>query len=156
MMQQTQPALGKAVRDEWQLDWTKLTVNHGAFGATPIVVLDTQSAWRDKMEAQPSIFMRRIMPPALRASADALASFLNAQGQDVVFVDNATTGCNAVLRLARLSRRRRDRAAQPGLWRGRSTPCAMSRSVPARASSRWSCRFPRRTSRPSSSVSPRR
>ncbi len=98
MTQQPQPALGKAVRDEWQLDWTKLTVNHGAFGATPIVVLDTQSAWRDQMEAQPSIFMRRIMPPALRASADALASFLNAQGQDVVFVDNATTGCNAVLR----------------------------------------------------------
>ena len=42
--------------------------------------------------------MRGILPKALRASADALAAFLNAEGQDVSFVDNATTGCNAVLR----------------------------------------------------------
>ncbi|MGO4677948.1 aminotransferase class V-fold PLP-dependent enzyme [Bosea sp. 2YAB26] len=91
-------ALGQAIRHEWPLDWSKLTVNHGAFGATPKVVLAAQAAWRDKMEEQPSFFMRGILPKALRASATALAAFLNAEGQDVIFVDNATTGCNAVLR----------------------------------------------------------
>jgi isopenicillin-N epimerase len=91
-------ALGHAIRGEWQLDWTKLTVNHGAFGATPRVVLAEQTEWRNRMEAQPSIFMRRVLPDALRDSAAALAKFLGADAQDVVFVDNATTGCNAVLR----------------------------------------------------------
>jgi isopenicillin-N epimerase len=97
-MHGTPIALGQAIRHEWPLDWSQLTVNHGAFGATPKSVLAAQSAWRDRMEAQPSVFMRSILPKALRASANALAAFLNAEGQDVAFVDNATTGCNAVLR----------------------------------------------------------
>lgn len=92
------PSLGKAVRTEWALDDDYLTVNHGAFGATPKAVLVAQTAWRDQMEAQPSVFMRSILPKALRASAEALAAFLGAEGGDLVFVDNATTGCNAVLR----------------------------------------------------------
>jgi isopenicillin-N epimerase len=91
-------SLGQAVRHEWALDWSQLTVNHGAFGATPKVVMAAQAAWRDRMEAQPSVFMRSILPNALRTSATALAAFLNADGQDLTFVDNATTGCNAVLR----------------------------------------------------------
>lgn len=98
MQEQTTIALGQAIRHEWPLDWNKLTVNHGAFGATPKVVLAAQAEWRDRMEAQPSTFMRRILPDALRASADALARFLGAEGRDIAFVDNATTGCNAVLR----------------------------------------------------------
>jgi isopenicillin-N epimerase len=92
-------ALGQAVRHEWMLDWSQLAVNHGAFGGTPKAVLAAQSAWRDRMEAQPSVFMRSILPPALRTSAEALAGFLNAaDGRDIAFIDNATTGCNAVLR----------------------------------------------------------
>lgn len=91
-------SLGRAVRAEWPLDDDYLTVNHGAFGATPKVVLAEQTVWRDRMEAQPSVFMRSILPKALRASATALATFLGAEGDDLVFVDNATTGCNAVLR----------------------------------------------------------
>lgn len=98
MQEQATIALGQAIRHEWPLDWTKLTVNHGAFGATPKVVLAAQAEWRDRMEAQPSIFMRRVLPDALRASAETLALFLGARGEDIAFVDNATTGCNAVLR----------------------------------------------------------
>src|SRR6185503_6189532 len=37
-------------------------------------------------------------PPRLRAAAQEVASFLGARGEDLVFVDNATTGMNAVLR----------------------------------------------------------
>lgn len=91
-------ALGAAIRHEWLLDPDKLTVNHGAYGATPKVVLAAQDEWRRRMEAQPSMFMRLTLPSALRAAADALARFVGAEGDDLVFVDNATTGCNAVLR----------------------------------------------------------
>src|SRR4051794_10320893 len=97
------PTLGRAIRHEWQLDPDFLTVNHGPFGATPISVLAEQTAWRNRMEAQPSRFMRTVLPPALRGAADALGRFIGAQGHDLAFLDNATAGCNAVLRSQHLA-----------------------------------------------------
>lgn len=41
----------------------------------------------------------RTDPPRLRVAADAVAAFVGAQGRDLVFVDNTTTGVNAVLRM---------------------------------------------------------
>ena len=97
-------AYGAAVRDEWLLDPDWVTVNHGSFGATPIAVLDAQERWRREMERQPSYFMRRVLPDALRGAADALAGFIGAEGKDIAFLENATVGCNAVLRSLRLGR----------------------------------------------------
>ena len=85
------------VRAEWDLDPAFLTVNHGSFGATPRCVLAAQRAWQDRMERQPTRFMTSVYPQAIRDAAAALGLFLNANGSDLVFVDNATTGCNAVL-----------------------------------------------------------
>jgi isopenicillin-N epimerase len=45
--------------------------------------------------------MRRTLPEALRRAADRLAEFLGADGKDIAFVENATVGCNAVLRSLR-------------------------------------------------------
>jgi hypothetical protein len=50
--------LGAAIRHEWLLDWSTLTVKHGAYGAAPKVVLAAQEDWRRRMEAQPWLFMR--------------------------------------------------------------------------------------------------
>ena len=94
----TTPALGRAVRDEWMLDWNWLHVNHGSFGAAPRAILEIQQDWRRRMEAQPSGFVFRVLPEALRAQAESLGAFIGAQGKDIAFVENATTGCNAVLR----------------------------------------------------------
>jgi isopenicillin-N epimerase len=85
------------VRAEWRLDPDFLTVNHGSFGATPLCVRAEQDRWRERMEAQPTRFMAAL-PGHLRAAADRLGAFVGANGQDIVFTDNATTGCNAVLR----------------------------------------------------------
>jgi isopenicillin-N epimerase len=87
-----------SVRTEWDLDPDFLTVNHGSFGAAPLSVIAVQRAWQDRMERQPSRFMNTVYPGAIRAAAGVLAGFLGANGSDLVFVDNATTGCNAVLR----------------------------------------------------------
>jgi isopenicillin-N epimerase len=86
------------IHAEWDLDPAFLTVNHGSFGATPRAVMAAQHAWQDRMERQPTRFMSTIYPAAIRDAADALGSFLNATGSDIVFLDNATTGCNVVLR----------------------------------------------------------
>ena len=96
------PLLGKAVRHEWALDWDFLSVNHGSFGAAPRVVLAAQQDWQRQMEAQPGRFMRAVLPDALRHAADRLGAFIGADNTDIAFVDNATTGCNAVLRSLRL------------------------------------------------------
>jgi isopenicillin-N epimerase len=90
--------LGSAIRHEWVLDPDWLTVNHGSFGATPCRVLAAQEDWRRRMEAQPSHFMRRVLPAALRAAAATLGGLINAEASTIAFLENATTGCNAVLR----------------------------------------------------------
>ncbi len=95
----TQPGARDAMRnDDWGLDPGFLTVNHGSFGATPRCVLAAQRAWQDRLERQPSRFMNTLYPAAIRDAAVVLGGFLNADPGKLAFVDNATTGCNAVLR----------------------------------------------------------
>lgn len=97
----TVPALGAAIRHEWTLDPNFITVNHGAYGAAPKVVIAAQDEWRRQLEAQPSRFFRSVLPEGLRRVAHRLGDFLGADGKDIAFVENATTGCNAVLRSIR-------------------------------------------------------
>jgi isopenicillin-N epimerase len=92
----------------WPLDPEVTYLNHGTVGVAPRRVLAAQQAIRDEMERQPSRFLLRQVshlagvprqePTRLRQAAAAVASFIGTNGDDVVFVDNATTGINAVLR----------------------------------------------------------
>jgi isopenicillin-N epimerase len=93
----TSPPLGRAIRPAFALDPDWLTVSFGAYGGTPRAVLEAQTAWRSRMEAQPSVFFKRILPAALREAAGVLATHLGAEARDLAFVENATAGCNAVL-----------------------------------------------------------
>lgn len=93
------PAYGRALRELFKLDPTVTFLNHGSFGLTPRSVLAKQQALRDEMEAQPVHFLSRTtLQPRIRAAAMGLATFLGADGRDLAFTDNATTGANAVLR----------------------------------------------------------
>jgi isopenicillin-N epimerase len=92
------PELGAAIRAEWALDPDYVTVNHGSYGATPLVVLAAQREWQDRLERQPTRFMTVELPGLLRAAAERFAGFVGAEGRDLVFVENATQACNAVLR----------------------------------------------------------
>jgi len=93
---------GRVRHADWDLDPDFLTVNHGSFGATPLPVRAAQRAWQDRIERQPSRFIVAELAPALRHAAGVLADFLAAPADSVAFLDNATTGCNAVLRSLRL------------------------------------------------------
>ncbi len=105
------PPFGRALLAEFPLDPSITYLNHGTVGVTPLRVLAAQQSIRDEIERQPSRFLLREltapatsvgMPrgetPRLRVAAAEVASFLGARGDDLVFVDNATTGANAVLR----------------------------------------------------------
>jgi isopenicillin-N epimerase len=102
-------AFGKGMLAEWPLDPSITYLNHGTVGVTPRRVLAAQQAIRDEIERQPSRFQLRELAkvavghpraekPRLRQAADLIAPFLGASGDDLVFIDNATTGANAVLR----------------------------------------------------------
>jgi isopenicillin-N epimerase len=94
----TTPLCPDISRDEWLLDPAVAFLNHGSFGATPRGVLAEQERWRALMERHPTHFMSEELPPALRAAASRLAAFVGARSDDLVFVENATAACNAVLR----------------------------------------------------------
>src|SRR5882724_11507981 len=90
---------GRTLRRLFRLDEAATFLNHGSFGLTPLTVLAAQEAFRTEMERQPVQFLSRVtLQPRLRAAAGQLAAFLGAAADDLVFVDNATTGVNAVLR----------------------------------------------------------
>jgi isopenicillin-N epimerase len=91
-------ALGQPLRRRFLLEPGTAFLNHGSFGATPRAVLAAAQRWRARMEANPDRFLRYEMPGALRRSAAALAAFLKARERDLAFVENATSGVNAVLR----------------------------------------------------------
>jgi len=95
---------GWSMRRRFVLESGITFLNHGSLGATPRVVLAAAERWRRRMEANPDRFMRETLPGALRAAAARLARFLGADAQDVAFVENASTGMNAVLRSLELRR----------------------------------------------------
>ena len=82
----------------WLLDPEIIFLNHGAFGACPQPVLEFQSEWHQRMERQPLQFLVRDLETHLDTARSALAQFVGAEAEDVVFIPNATTGVNTVLR----------------------------------------------------------
>jgi len=101
-------AFGHRMREQWLLEAETVYLNHGTVGAPPRRVLAAQQAIRDEIERQPARFLLRELaniggfasetPKRLRAAAGQVAAFVGARGDDLVFVDNATAGVNAVLR----------------------------------------------------------
>ncbi|HTR97101.1 MAG TPA: aminotransferase class V-fold PLP-dependent enzyme [Candidatus Acidoferrales bacterium] len=99
---------GHAQLGEWPLDPAITYLNHGTVGVAPNRVLAVQQAVRDAMDRQPATFLFRDAnhlggravgeKPRMRSAAAEVAQFLGAGGYDLVFVDNATAGVNAVLR----------------------------------------------------------
>lgn len=82
---------------DFALDPGKVHLNHGSYGAVPLCIAEAQRVWRDRIERNPTGFMRSELRPLLRQSADRLASEFGGQGEDWVFVENATAAANAVV-----------------------------------------------------------
>lgn len=88
---------GNELRSRWLLDPEIIFLNHGSFGATPIDVLEYQTALRREMEREPVVFLVTALEERLDQARGVLASFLGASPETVAFVPNATTGFNAAL-----------------------------------------------------------
>ena len=101
-------AFGRPMRQHWSIDSAVIYLNHGTVGVVPKRVLAAQQAIRDQIERQPAAFLLRELwnftgssrstPTLLREFTALVAAFVGGRSEDLVFVDNATTGINAVLR----------------------------------------------------------
>ena len=81
----------------WSLDPDVLHLNHGSFGACPSQILEQQTLLRQQMESNTLRFFEQELPELLGTARKALGLFLGAPAQDLVFVDNATTGISTIL-----------------------------------------------------------
>lgn len=71
-------------------------LNHGSFGACPRPVFDAYQHWQYRLEQQPVAFMARELDGLLADARVALADFVSADADEVVFFSNATTAVNVV------------------------------------------------------------
>jgi isopenicillin-N epimerase len=96
------------MRGGFLLDPSVVHLNHGSFGACPTPVFEKYQALQRELESGPTDFFTRKVARwfwgapeqagrLTEARAD-LASFVGARTEDLVFVPNATSGLNAVIR----------------------------------------------------------
>ena len=79
-------------------------LNHGSYGACPRPVFETYQGWQAELERQPVEFLGRRATELLAESRTALAAYLGAAADDVVYFPNPTTAINMVARnVARLA-----------------------------------------------------
>ena len=85
-------------RDFWPLDPKVIFLNHGSFGSCPRPVLKFQQALQERLERQPVGFLIDEFEARWDDARRTLAQFVGADADDLVFIPNATTGVNTVLR----------------------------------------------------------
>lgn len=88
--------------EQYLLDPEIAFLNHGSFGAVPRPVFEVYQHWQRELESNPVIFLGRKVPDLLTAAREKLGAFVNARGDDLAFVPNATHGLNIVARSLRL------------------------------------------------------
>ena len=91
-------AWGHAIRGQWSLDPNVTFLNHGSFGAVPRQVRAHQRHLQDEMDENPVAFLVGCIHGRIRRSIVDVAAFVGAPTDDLVFVQNATSGVNAILR----------------------------------------------------------
>ncbi|GAW21953.1 hypothetical protein ANO14919_114800 [Xylariales sp. No.14919] len=90
---------GKPMRDaHFNFATSYVPLNHGSFGTFPNAVRDHQRGLQSETEARPDTFIRFTYPKLLLQARQAVAPLLGADVEEVVFVPNALTGINTVLR----------------------------------------------------------
>ncbi|KAK9248543.1 pyridoxal phosphate-dependent transferase [Lipomyces tetrasporus] len=89
---------GHDLRKFFLFDSRYTNLNHGSFGTYPAVVRDHLRQQQDAAEAQPDKYILYTFPELLDRSRAAVAEILHVPTNECVFVTNATTGVNTVLR----------------------------------------------------------
>jgi isopenicillin-N epimerase len=87
-----------SLKEQFHLDPAIHFLNHGSYGATPRPVFQVYQNWQLRLETQPVLFLGREFNGLIKESRDCLGEYLNASGDDLVYIPNATHGINIVAR----------------------------------------------------------
>jgi isopenicillin-N epimerase len=88
----------EAVKSQFLLDPAVVFLNHGSFGACPRPVFEVYQQWQRELERQPVEFLGRRANDLLAEARAALAAYLGAAPDDLVYFPNPTTAVNMVVR----------------------------------------------------------
>ncbi|MFC8367526.1 aminotransferase class V-fold PLP-dependent enzyme [Streptomyces sp. NPDC057239] len=86
---------GRPAARAWSLDPALRHLNHGSFGAVPLVAQERQRELRALMESAPVVWFPEL-PRRLAAARVELAAFLGADPGDLALVPNASAGASVV------------------------------------------------------------
>ncbi|TVY55757.1 Hercynylcysteine sulfoxide lyase [Lachnellula cervina] len=90
---------GSRMRDmQFSFSPSYTPLNHGSFGAFPRLVAERQNELQRLAAERPDTFIVTDLPNLIDESREAVAPLLGVPVDEVVFVPNATTGINTVLR----------------------------------------------------------
>ncbi|KAF2713242.1 PLP-dependent transferase [Pleomassaria siparia CBS 279.74] len=89
---------GNALRKDFLFGDGFTNLNHGSFGTYPRPVREALRKYQDASEARPDEFVFYTYAKILDESRAAMAKLLSVPMETLVFVPNATTGVNTVLR----------------------------------------------------------
>ncbi|RDA93688.1 hypothetical protein CP533_4872 [Ophiocordyceps camponoti-saundersi (nom. inval.)] len=92
------PPFGAQFKNQFLFDPEWHNLNHGSYGATPLPIRTHQLNYQTQSESAPDRYTRYHFPSLLDASREAVAKHLNAPPESIVFVTNATTAVNIILR----------------------------------------------------------
>jgi isopenicillin-N epimerase len=90
------------MRGGFLLDPEVAYFNHGSYGACPVEVFDEYQRLQRELEREPTEFLTRRFGDVMSTARGALAAFLGARTDDLVFAPNATSALNSVIRSLRI------------------------------------------------------
>ena len=90
------------MREGFLLDPEVAYFNHGGYGACPVEVFEEYQRRQLELERDPTAFFTRVLEEATRDARAALAEFVGARTEDLVFAANATSALSAVIRSLRI------------------------------------------------------
>ncbi|XP_077987169.1 uncharacterized protein LOC144441466 [Glandiceps talaboti] len=94
-----QVAFGKEMREQEFMFYDDVTpCNHGSFGSVPRRIFDVRNRFLVEYENSPDIFENFKKSKYYEEAREAVSEFVGAKPDNLVFVVNATTGINAVMK----------------------------------------------------------
>lgn len=89
---------GKHMLSQFPLDPEFTNLNFGSFGSPPNYVLEKMRSYQVQMDFNPDFWFRVTIDEKLKELRALLSKFVNCPPEDLVFIQNASDGVNAILR----------------------------------------------------------
>jgi isopenicillin-N epimerase len=86
---------GQPAAAAWTLDTSSIHVNHGSFGAVPLVAQERQNALRAEMDSAPVAWFPAL-PGLVKEARTSIAGFLGVDADNTALVPNASGGASVI------------------------------------------------------------